>query len=122
MEISVKNLRVLITAAASGIGCAVAKTFLDNEARVYVCDINEDQLNACTTSLPGAGITQANVADATQIDRLFEETTAYLGGLDVLVNNAGIARPTAAVEDVSTEIATCEPAMVVSSVSFTVID
>ena len=103
MEISVKDLLVLITAAASGIGCAVAKTFLDNEARVYVCDINEDQLDACTTSLPGADVTRANVADATQVDRLFEEATAYLGGLDVLVNNDGIAGPTAAVEDVSTE-------------------
>ena len=103
MEISVKNLRVLITAAASGIGCAVAKAFLDNGARVHVCDINEDQLDACAASLPGAGVTRANVADASQVDRLFEETTAYLDGLDVLVNNAGIAGPTAAVEDVLPE-------------------
>jgi NAD(P)-dependent dehydrogenase (short-subunit alcohol dehydrogenase family) len=103
MEISIKDLRVLITAAASGIGCAVAKAFLDNGARVHVCDINEDQIDACATSLPGAGLTRANVADASQVDRLFEEAAAYLDGLDVLVNNAGIAGPTAAVEDVSPE-------------------
>ena len=42
MEISVQGLRVLITAAASGIGCAVAKAFLDNGAKVHICDINAD--------------------------------------------------------------------------------
>ena len=101
MEISVKNQRVLITAAASGIGCAVAKAFLDNGARVHICDINADQLNACTTSLPGAGVSRIDVSNPAQVDKLFEELISNLGGLDVLVNNAGIAGPTAAVEDVS---------------------
>ena len=101
MEISVKDQRVLITAAASGIGCAVAKAFLDNGAKVHICDINDDQLTACTASLPGAGVSRADVSDPAQVDQLFEEVISHLGGLDVLVNNAGIAGPTAAVEDVS---------------------
>jgi NAD(P)-dependent dehydrogenase (short-subunit alcohol dehydrogenase family) len=101
MEISVKDQRVLITAAASGIGCAVAKAFLDNGASVHICDINDDQLSACTTSLPGAGVSRVDVSDPAQVDQLFEEMISRLGGLDVLVNNAGIAGRTAAVEDVS---------------------
>lgn len=101
MEISVKDQRVLITAAASGIGCAVAKAFLDNGAKVHICDINDDQLSACTTSLPGAGVSRVDVSDPAQVDQLFEELISNLGGLDVLVNNAGIAGPTAAVENIS---------------------
>ncbi len=103
MEISVKDQRVLITAAASGIGCAVAKAFLDNGAKVHICDINDDQLSACTTSLPGAGVSRVDVSDPAQVDQLFEELISNLGGLDVLVNNAGIAGPTAAVENISPE-------------------
>jgi NAD(P)-dependent dehydrogenase (short-subunit alcohol dehydrogenase family) len=101
MQTSVENQRVLITAAASGIGCAVAKAFLDNGARVHICDINDDQLDACTLSLPDAGVSRADVSDPAQVDQLFEEAVSHLGGLDVLINNAGIAGPTAAIEDVS---------------------
>lgn len=103
MEISVKDLRVLITAAASGIGRAVAGAFLENGTRVHICDINDEQLDACTELLPGAGISKADVSDPAQVDRLFEEAVSYLDGLDVLVNNAGIAGPTAPIEDVSPE-------------------
>ena len=81
MEISVKDQRVLISAAASGIGCAVAKAFLDNGAKVHICDINDDQLSACTTSLPGAGVSRVDVSDPAQVDQLFEELISNLGGL-----------------------------------------
>jgi NAD(P)-dependent dehydrogenase (short-subunit alcohol dehydrogenase family) len=101
MEISVKGQHVLITAAASGIGYAFAKAFLEKGARVHICDINEDTLEDCKTTLPGVGVTLADVSDPAQVDQLFEETVPSLGGLDVLVNNAGIAGPTACIEDVS---------------------
>jgi len=103
VEISVKGLKILITAAASGIGCAVAEAFLTNGAEVYICDINDDQLAACSRSLPGVGVTRADVSDPVQVARLFEKAHSHLDGLDVLINNAGIAGPTAAVEDVSPE-------------------
>jgi NAD(P)-dependent dehydrogenase (short-subunit alcohol dehydrogenase family) len=90
MEISVKGLRVHITAAASGIGCAFAKAFLEKGARVHICDIRKDMLEDCTNNLTGIGVTEADVSDPVQVDRLFEEAVAHLGGLDVLVNNAGI--------------------------------
>jgi len=101
MELSVKGMRVLITAAAAGIGCAFATAFLEKGARVHICDIRKDMLEECTTTLAGVGVTEADVSDPVQVDRLFEETVTHLGGLDVLVNNAGIAGPTASIEDVS---------------------
>lgn len=100
MEISVNGLKVLVTASATGIGFAVAKAFLGAGARVHICDINSEQLETCTNSLPSAGITCADIADPVEVDKLFESATTHLNGLDVLINNAGIAGPTASVEDV----------------------
>lgn len=96
----IAGLRVLITAAASGIGLAVAEAFIENGALVHICDVQEDLLAECRKNIPKVGISQTDVSDAVQVERLFEEATTHLGGLDVLVNNAGIAGPTAAVEDV----------------------
>lgn len=100
MELSCKGMRVIITAAASGIGRAIAEAFLDEGARVHICDINEDLLSKCQAALPDIGATLADVSDPAQVDRLFEAATARLGGLDVLVNNAGIPGPTAPVEEI----------------------
>jgi NAD(P)-dependent dehydrogenase (short-subunit alcohol dehydrogenase family) len=101
MRISVKEKRVLITAGASGIGYAFAKAFVENGARVHICDISEILLAGCKKTLPDVGATLADIADPAQVDRLFEEALLHLGGLDVLINNAGIAGPTAAVEEVT---------------------
>jgi len=100
MNLSATGLRVLVTAGASGIGRAIAQTFLEHGARVHVCDVDERALMA----LP-AKITQsrADVANVTDVDRLFLDVERSLGGLDVLVNNAGIAGPTAKVEDIRPE-------------------
>lgn len=101
MNISIDGLRVLITASASGIGFAVARAFEDAGARVHVCDIDKAQLDTCRETLPGAGISCADISKPDEVDRLFEDVLTHLGGLDVLVNNAGIAGPTARIEDVN---------------------
>ena len=102
MDINGKGLRVIVTAGAAGIGRVIAETFHSNGARVYICDVAQTALDECRRVLPDVGAGLADVADAGQVDRMFEAATAYLGGLDVLVNNAGIAGPTAMIEDIST--------------------
>jgi NAD(P)-dependent dehydrogenase (short-subunit alcohol dehydrogenase family) len=97
---SAKGLRVLVTAGAAGIGLAIARTFRDAGARVFVCDIDDKALGALDQDI---GRTKADVAKVADVDRLFAEAQKFLGGLDVLVNNAGIAGPTAKVEDIAPE-------------------
>jgi NAD(P)-dependent dehydrogenase (short-subunit alcohol dehydrogenase family) len=97
---SAKGLRVLVTAGAAGIGLAIARTFRDAGARVFVCDVDEAALGALDKDI---GRAKADVASRADVDRLFAESQKALGGLDVLVNNAGIAGPTAKVEDIAPE-------------------
>jgi NAD(P)-dependent dehydrogenase (short-subunit alcohol dehydrogenase family) len=94
------GLRVLVTAGASGIGARIAVAFVEAEARVMVCDLDAALLDRATRPpSPMQGMI-ADVADEAQVDRLLAAVEDRLGGLDVLVNNAGIAGPTAGVADI----------------------
>jgi NAD(P)-dependent dehydrogenase (short-subunit alcohol dehydrogenase family) len=92
--------RVMITAAASGIGRAIAKAFYDDGAKVHICDVNEQALEAFRDEFPEIAATHVNVANEDEVDAWFDEALEDLGGLDVLVNNAGIKGPTAQIDDI----------------------
>lgn len=91
--------RVLVTAGASGIGREIARAFAANGARVCVCDIDTVALHDLVTEIPGLTATVCDMACRDEIERLVPSVVEALGGLDVLVNNAGISGPTAAVAD-----------------------
>ena len=99
MDISAKGLRVLVTAGANGIGLAIARTFAAHGARVHVCDVDENSLQ----EIKDFGKTRADVSDIREVENLFSEIKSTFGGLDVLINNAGVAGPTAKVEDIEPE-------------------
>jgi len=103
MEFSAKGLRVLVTAGGAGIGRVIARTFVEHGARVHICDIDEKVLASTKKQLPAVTQTVADVAKLEDVDRLFKDVEKHLHGLDVLVNNAGIAGPTAKVEDIRPE-------------------
>lgn len=98
-----EGLRVIITAAATGIGRVIAETLLNNGARVHLCDMSADKLAECQLARPDLTTSLTDVANPGQVDRLFYEAVAHLGGLDVLINNAGIAGPTGPVEELTPE-------------------
>jgi NAD(P)-dependent dehydrogenase (short-subunit alcohol dehydrogenase family) len=89
--------RVLVTAGAGGIGLSITRAFAAAGAKVHICDIDADALAAVTG---GAAITGSacDVADLAAVERWVDEGARRLGGVDVLVNNAGIAGPTQSVE------------------------
>ena len=101
MDMKIKGLRVLVTAGASGIGLATARAFAAEGARVVICDIDEKALAAVAQSDRALQQTVCDVAEPAAIATLFDVAGAQLGGLDALVNNAGIAGPTALCEEVS---------------------
>jgi NAD(P)-dependent dehydrogenase (short-subunit alcohol dehydrogenase family) len=103
MNTSAQGLRVLVTAGAAGIGRAIAQTFAAHGARVHVCDVDRGALAELQGLLPQVTQSVADVASRADVERLFGDVRRSLGGLDVLVNNAGIAGPTGKVEDLRPE-------------------
>jgi NAD(P)-dependent dehydrogenase (short-subunit alcohol dehydrogenase family) len=87
-----KNKRVLITGGAGGIGTATAKRFLEEGSRVIVLDCNNEALKRVKSELPLlSGIINADVSNPDSVKHAFKEMDKLFGGLDVLINNAGIS-------------------------------
>jgi len=101
MENSAKGQRVLITAGAAGIGRAMTDVFQRAGARVHICDVVQASLDDTAESFPSINATLADVSSLKDVERLFAEVKQHLGGLDCLINNAGIAGPTGKVEDIA---------------------
>jgi len=98
MNQSVK--RVVVTAGASGIGLAIVQKFLSEDARVFACDVNADTLDDALTANAGLTGCIADVGDPRQVESCFNQALSELGGIDVLVNNAGIGGPVSEVENI----------------------
>jgi NAD(P)-dependent dehydrogenase (short-subunit alcohol dehydrogenase family) len=91
--------KVLVTAGGSGIGKHIAAAFLAAGDDVYACDINADALATASADLKRLKTGLCDIGDRRQIAKMVADAAEKLGGLDVLVNNAGIAGPTAPVRD-----------------------
>jgi 3-oxoacyl-[acyl-carrier protein] reductase len=98
MDLELTGKVALVTAASKGLGRATAAQLAAEGARVMISSRGEEQLAATAGEIAEATGAQveycaADVADAADLERLLQETTRRLGGVDVLVNNAGGPRP-----------------------------
>ncbi len=103
MDLGIKGLRVLVTAGAGGIGLVTARRFVEEGAKVHVCDIDTAALDALAKSDPTITRSHCDVSKRPEVERLFKDALDALGGLDVLVNNAGTAGPTGRVDEISVD-------------------
>jgi len=97
MSNSHKDQVVVVTGAGKGIGRAIAERFSKEGAKVVVNDIDENRVNEVVTGINNSGgdsigVT-ADVADSSQVKRIFDGALENFGTVDVLVNNAGIVSP-----------------------------
>ena len=93
-----KGLRVVVTAGAAGIGQAIATGFRQAGADVHVCDIDPAAVDAARAA--GFAAMLCDAADPDQSRAFFDAARADMGGFDVMIANAGIAGPTASIDDV----------------------
>ena len=92
---SVEGFVVLVTGAASGMGEATAKLFADQGAKVAAVDINPEPLQRVVEEIESAGAAvrgwTLDLSDPDAVKRVVDEIAAHFGGLDMLINNAGIS-------------------------------
>jgi NAD(P)-dependent dehydrogenase (short-subunit alcohol dehydrogenase family) len=100
MDLDIRDLRVMVTAGAGGIGLEIARAFVREGARVHVCDVDAQALARLASTDPAVTGTACDVSSREQVSRFFAQGLAKLGGLDCFVNNAGIAGPTGKVDEI----------------------
>ena len=94
-----EHLVVLISGAATGIGRRAAERFLERGDEVHICDVSQEAVDDFLVANPGATGTVADVGKRADVDRVFADLQGSHDYLDVLVNNAGIAGPSAVVDE-----------------------
>lgn len=91
-----KYKNAVVTGAARGIGCTIAKKLASQGLNVVVSDILEDELRATAKELEGMGVkslaVKADVSNINDVENLIKTTVENFGSVDFLVNNAGITR------------------------------
>lgn len=103
MDLRLNGTKVFVTAGASGIGRQIVDSFKQEGAEVATCDIDENALAELRAAQPDVSAHFCDVSDSQSIQALIKAEAEAMGGLDCLVNNAGIAGPTAHIEDVDEE-------------------
>ena len=91
--------RVIVTAGAAGIGRAIAERFVRDGHRVHVCDIDGTAVARALAAVPGLRGSVTDVGEAKQVEAMFADAIGWMGGIDVLINNHGIAGPRGHIED-----------------------
>lgn len=86
---NIHDAKVLITGGSSGIGYATAKLLKENGAEVVICGRHDDTIQKAAKELGISGF-KADVKNESEVKELFEFTLKELGGLNVVINNAGL--------------------------------
>lgn len=97
-ECNFTGKKVLVTAGADGLGLEMTRLFHAEGARLLVCDVNAARLEDLKRELPSVRTVVADVSDEDSVAAMFREVRDTLQGLDILINNAGVAGPTGFVE------------------------
>lgn len=94
-----------LTGGSSGIGLAIARTLVQNGARVFLFSRNSENLQRALDELgPNAAGRAGNVASETDVAQAFQDCHTQFGEVDILINNAGVGIPSPTLEDASLEI------------------
>ncbi len=91
--------RVLVTGGAGGIGLAITRAFVAAGARVHIADPDAEAVSHAIASSSQISGTVCDITDPASVEQMFTQLRDALGGLDVLVNNAGVSGPTAPVDE-----------------------
>ena len=97
----IKDLKIVITAGASGIGSEVAIALSEAGAQVAICDLNKSLLESFSKKNPLISVYHADVSNESEVQSFFREIKDKFNNIDVLINNAGISGPSGKLEDIN---------------------
>ena len=100
MDLNLEGSKIIVSAGGSGIGLAILQGFLAEGAKVATCDISPELVSQLRQNYPGVYCKEVDVGDAQAVQKFTQSAIGQLGGLDCLVNNAGIAGPTSPIEEI----------------------
>lgn len=101
ISLSLKGQRALVTGGAYGIGLAITQALLAQGAKVHICGTKAEALSEAKAALPDINTSVTDITREADVLDMFAAIDAAWGGLDILINNAGIAGPTAAIENIT---------------------
>jgi len=90
--INFKNKKIIITGATGGIGNALVKKFLSLDGKVLATGTNSEKLSELKKEFPTLNVLKFDISDHSKIEEFIENATTQLGGIDIVINNAGITR------------------------------
>jgi 3-oxoacyl-[acyl-carrier protein] reductase len=89
MELGLRGCKALVAGGSKGLGKACAQSLVGEGAKVFICSRNADELGRAASEIKAAGYSAADVSRADDVKRVIAEAIKMLGGLDILVTNAG---------------------------------
>ena len=89
MDLGLTDCKAFVAGASKGLGKACAKALAGEGARVFICSRNAEEAARAATEIGAAGSSSADVSRPADIERVIAAAVAALGGLDILVTNAG---------------------------------
>ena len=95
----IKGLKIVITAGASGIGSEIAQVLLQADAKVIICDKDQETLDQFSKNNPEIISLKADVSNEEEVLSAFNAVKDQFGEINALINNAGIAGPSSKLED-----------------------
>ena len=103
MDFELKGKKAIVSAGGSGIGHTVVEEFIKQDVSISTCDIDKDYILELRSKYPQIYAEVVDVGDELAVKEFCIKSIEFLGGLDCLVNNAGVAGPTLPIEEIDTE-------------------
>ena len=103
MDFELKGKKAIVSAGGSGIGYTVVEEFIKQGVSISTCDIDENRIREMRNKYPAVNAEVVDVGNEYAVKEFCIKSIEFLGGLDCLVNNAGVAGPTSPIEEIDAE-------------------
>ena len=103
MDFELKGKKAIVSAGGSGIGLSIVEEFIKQGVSISTCDIDKNLIQELRSKYPQVHAEVVDVSDEQTVKEFCLKSIEFLGGLDCLVNNAGVAGPTSPIEEIDAE-------------------